>query len=113
MKATEALLRQLAAHDERCLQAVLSPDRCAVSTTLDRETWALVRLSALLAVDATTASLRWAVDVATSLGVDDEALVQVLLTSAAAGEQAHMATSAPRLALALGFDLEGEAGDGE
>jgi hypothetical protein len=41
---------------------------------LDRQTRALVQLSALLAVDAATTTLRWAAEVASSRGADDAAL---------------------------------------
>jgi alkylhydroperoxidase family enzyme len=105
------LLRRLAAGDERCLQSALSavpPSDAA----LDRPTRALVQLAALLAVDAGTASLRWAVDVASAAGVDDASLVQVLLTAAAATGTAQAVTSAPRLALALGVDVELDGWDG-
>jgi 4-carboxymuconolactone decarboxylase len=104
---TKELLRRLAAGDERSVQAVLSaaPPHGAA---LDRGTRALVQLAALLAVDAGTPSLRWAVDVASAAGVDDASLVQVLLTAAAATGAAQAVTSAPRLALALGVDVEFE-----
>jgi 4-carboxymuconolactone decarboxylase len=107
----EELLRRLAAGDERCLEAVLSvvpPSGAA----LDRPTRALVQLAALLAADAGTASLRWAVDIASAAGVDDASLVQVLLSAAAATGTAQAITSAPRLALALGVDVELEGWDG-
>jgi 4-carboxymuconolactone decarboxylase len=101
----EALLRRLAGGDERCLQAALSAVPPA-DAALDRATRALVQLAALLAADAGTASLRWAVDVAAWAGVDDASLVQVLLIAASATGTAQAATSAPRLALALGVDVE-------
>jgi len=111
VNATEQLLRRLADNDEVCLQAVLASER-PDAAVLDRETWALVRLAALLAVDAATASLRWAVDVASAKGLDDVALVQVLLTAASAVGAAQTVANAPRLALALGLDLEVAGWDG-
>lgn len=111
MSATEELLRRLAASDEVCLQAVLSPESRGPAA-LDRETRALVQLSALLAVDAATATLRWAVELAATVGADEAALVQVLLSGAPAAGTAQAVMSAPRLALALGHDLEVEGWDG-
>lgn len=102
---TEQLLRRLAASDEHSLQAVLSSVRGA-GTALDRETRALVQLSALLAVGAATVSLRWAVDVASTAGVDDARLVGVMLAVAGAVGASQTVSNAPRLALALGFDVE-------
>lgn len=111
MKTGEELLRGLAANDESCLSDVLS-GRSSDSSCLDRVTRALVRLSALLALDAGTSSLRWAVDVASAAGVDDAALVAVLLSSASAAGAAQTVSSAPRLALALGVDVEVDGWDG-
>jgi hypothetical protein len=102
---TERLLRRLAASDERSLQEVLSSIRGA-GTALDRETRALVQLSALLAVGAATVSLRWAVDVASATGVDDARLVGVMLAVAGTVGAAQTVSNAPRLALALGLDVE-------
>jgi alkylhydroperoxidase/carboxymuconolactone decarboxylase family protein YurZ len=105
MKGTEDLLRRLAASDERSLQAILEPD-CRSAPALDRDARALVQLSALLAADAVTASLRWAVDAAWAVGVDDVTLAQVLLAIAPVAGTVQTAASAPRLALALDVDLD-------
>jgi 4-carboxymuconolactone decarboxylase len=105
------LLRRLAAGDESSLRAVLSAAPPA-DAALDRATRALVQLAALLALDAGTVSLRWAVDVASAAGVDDVSLVQVLLTAASATGTAQAVASAPRLALALGVDVELDGWDG-
>ena len=93
------------------LQDVLSAEavgRCQ----LDRETRALVQLSALIADDAATASLRWAADVAATAGADDATLVKVLATTARATGSAQTAKTAPRLALALDVDIDLEGWDG-
>jgi len=63
-----------------------------------------VRLAALLALDASTESLRWAVDLASAAGADDDALAAVLIVSGLTGGSAQIATSASRLALALGIE---------
>jgi hypothetical protein len=105
MKDTEALLRRLAASDEPSLQSVLELD-CRSGQALDRGARALVQLSALLAADAVTPSLRWAVDAAGSVGVDDVTLAQVLVAIAPLTGTVQTAVSAPRLALALDFDLD-------
>jgi alkylhydroperoxidase/carboxymuconolactone decarboxylase family protein YurZ len=111
MLADRRLLRDLADQDERCMHAVLcsEPEVCG---GLDRETFALVRLSALLATDAPTDSLRWAVDEAATTGIDDAALAQVLVSTAPAAGAAQAVASAARLALALGVDVEIEGWDG-
>jgi alkylhydroperoxidase/carboxymuconolactone decarboxylase family protein YurZ len=111
VNATEELLRRLAADDDGCLHDVsLRGGRGPAA--LDRETHALVQLSALLAADAATATLRWAVEVASTRGVGEAALVQVLFTAASVTGAAQTVSSAPRLALALDIDVEVEGWDG-
>jgi hypothetical protein len=111
VNATEELLRRLAANDERFLHG-FSPRGRRCPAALDRQTHALVQLSALLAADAATATLRWAVDVASTTGVDDASVVQVLLSAASVTGAAQTVGSAPRLALALDIDVEVEGWDG-
>jgi 4-carboxymuconolactone decarboxylase len=111
MEATRELLQALSQSDDRSIREVLigsSPH----SASLDRVTLALVRLAAMLAVDASTTSVRWAVEVAGCAGVDDAALVHVLLRIAAATGAAQTVACAPRLALAVGVDVEVEGWDG-
>jgi alkylhydroperoxidase/carboxymuconolactone decarboxylase family protein YurZ len=115
--APETFLRRLAAGDEHCLRLVLSPscqaDFASESPVpgLDRRTATLVQLAALVAVDAPTASLRWTVERACALGVSDEAVVAVLVNAARATGSVQLVSSAPRLALALGFDTDVDAPD--
>ncbi len=105
MNATRELLRQLASGDEQRLRAALATDGSGTHA-LSRETQALVQLSALIALGAEPASLRWAADLAYAAGADDLTLVQVLLTSAPLAGAAQLVASAPKLALALGVDIE-------
>jgi hypothetical protein len=112
---TEAqqLLRRLAAGDERSLQLVVSPtaeaaatDRGGVAAALDRRIRVLVRLAALLAIDASIETVRWAVELAMATGASDAAMAAVLLSTAPETGGAQVAASASSLALALGFDVE-------
>lgn len=102
-------LRRLIANDESCLGTALvtTPKRAHYPIpVLDRKVRALVRLGALLAVGAQTSSLRWAVDVASAAGADVDALVGVLASISGVAGAAQVVEAAPRLALALGFDVE-------
>jgi hypothetical protein len=101
------LLRRLASHDEGLLRTVLRvmpggdlDQLCA----LDRRTRMLVRLGALLAIDATTSSLRWAVELASTSGAGDDAMAAVLVSAGGTAGSAQLVASASRLAEAL--DLE-------
>ncbi len=106
------LLRRLAAADERSLQSalrlVLAPDDDDATTmvSLDRQTMLLVRLGALLALDAPTDSLRWASELAASVGAGEDALAGVLIATGSAAGSAQLVASASRLAAALDFDTE-------
>jgi alkylhydroperoxidase/carboxymuconolactone decarboxylase family protein YurZ len=99
----ERLLCKLTLHDERSVPVTLvNPDLSG----MDPKAEALVRLGALLAVDAATVSVRVAVERAFRAGADEDEIVGVLLAIAPAIGQARTVAVAPRLALALGYDVE-------
>jgi hypothetical protein len=102
----EELLRGLAVNDDRSLRAFRRSDAGSARTR------ALVRLAALLAVDASTTSLRWAVEQAAAAGVRDEEIVGVLRTVGETVGFAGVVAAAPRLALAIGYDIEAVGWDG-
>jgi len=100
------LLLRLAAGDERSLQAILRPTpeqglQDAGARSLDRRTRLLVRLGALLALDAPTDSLRWAVDLA---GAGEDAIAAVLFATGSTAGSAQLVSSAARLAMALDYE---------
>lgn len=66
----------------------------------------LVRLAALLALGAATASLRATVQQAKEAGATDEEIVGVLIAVAPAVGQARVVSTAPKLATAIGYQLE-------
>jgi uncharacterized membrane protein len=80
--------------------------RPLIEPVLERKVRVLVRLAALLALGASTTSLRWAVEMAAASGLGDEAIIGALLAPAGAAGSAQIVESAPRLALALGFDVD-------
>ncbi|HEY2655156.1 MAG TPA: hypothetical protein VGI55_05165 [Solirubrobacteraceae bacterium] len=104
------LLRRLAANDQATLKMVLAPSSIDGSpatrslSMLDRRTRVLVHLAALLVLDASTESLRWATDLASTSGADDGALAAVLVAAGFVAGSAQLVAIAPRLALAM--DLE-------
>ena len=116
----EQLLRGLASGDERLLRSVLAVSPPATRSPLltrraglPAETRALVHVAALLAAGACTTSLRWAVELASRSGAEDEEIVEVLVTTAAIVGTARVVAAAPRLALAIGYDIEIEGWDGD
>jgi 4-carboxymuconolactone decarboxylase len=115
----EQLLRGLAAGDEALLGSVLTVPRAATwanerepSRVLSPATRALVHLAGMLAAGGSTTSLRWAVEFALRAGARDEEIVEVLSTVAAIVGSARVVSAAPRLALAIGYDVEVEGWDG-
>jgi 4-carboxymuconolactone decarboxylase len=95
----ERLLCRLSLHDERSLADPDLPE-------LDPKVQALVALGALLAADAATVSLRLMVDQAFRSGATEEEMTGVLLAVSPAIGHARTVAVAPRLALALGYDVE-------
>jgi 4-carboxymuconolactone decarboxylase len=103
------MLRRLAANDEASVRAVLacspiSGPAADSPSMLDRRTRVLVQLAALLVVDASTESLRWAADLAGTNGADDGAVAAVLVAAGFVAGSAQLVAIAPRLALALGLE---------
>jgi 4-carboxymuconolactone decarboxylase len=115
----EQLLRGLAASDEQTMRTVLAPAtartgalRTAAGGTLPSSTVTLIRLGALLATGASTTSLRWAVELALRAGAREHEIVEVLASVAMTVGSARVVAVAPRLALAIGYDIEIEDSDG-
>ena len=110
MHEAEQLLRRLTDSEDESLRKVLAlrPDadddgECAVALTPRIRT--LVRLAALVAGDASTTSLRWAVELAWSTGVVDEEIVGVLLSIGREIGLPKIVDGAPRIAAAIGYDV--------
>ena len=107
MDHVERLLRQLALNDEPSVREVLvtGNDR-ATTTRLEQKVGLLVRLSALITLGAATSSLRVTVEQAIQAGASEPEIVDVLVTVGPAVGLARVVAAAPRLALALGYDIE-------
>ena len=111
MEPAEDLLRRLAFNDEKAVGMVLTR-RLGTDTpaSLNPKIELLVRLGALLSVGAATPLLREAVDQASAAGASASELVGVLVAVGPAVGLANLVASAPKLARAIGYDLEN--GDG-
>jgi 4-carboxymuconolactone decarboxylase len=100
----ERLLCRLSLHDEPSVHSALAEPG---GSALDPKTEALVGLGALLSVNAATVSVRLIVELAERAGASEEEIVGVLLAIAPVVGHARTVAVAPRLALALGYDVEG------
>ncbi|HEY4827380.1 MAG TPA: carboxymuconolactone decarboxylase family protein [Solirubrobacteraceae bacterium] len=105
----ERLLRQLALNDEKSVGMVLAggADRAGTAVLLPKVD-VLVRLGALLALGANTSSIRSTVDRAIEAGATEAEIVAVLITVAPTVGLARVVSIAPRLAAAIGYDLEAD-----
>ena len=109
MDEVERLLRRLALNDEQSVGMVLaSGSDAAVGEALVPKVDLLVRLGALLALGAATTSLRATVERAMSAGATEAEIVGVLIAVAPAVGLARVVSTAPKLALAIGYDIEAD-----
>jgi alkylhydroperoxidase/carboxymuconolactone decarboxylase family protein YurZ len=81
-----------------------APQRLGVR--LDPRTEALVRIGALIALDAPPASFRCAVEEAQRVGARQEDLLATLMAVAGLVGTPRIVSAAPRIALAAGYDVE-------
>ena len=98
-------LRRLSLHDDALvdsLTAQITPNQSA----LDERTLALVRLAATISLDAVTASVQHAVALALAVGATKEEIVATLEAVTPVTGTSRVVASAPKIALALGYDVE-------
>jgi 4-carboxymuconolactone decarboxylase len=99
-------LRSLALSDDHFVGSVLGMSQDTVEISrLEPKTHALVRLAALLAVDAGQSSYNASVDVALASGASLDEIVGILIAVAPAVGLGRVVSAAPELGLALGYDV--------
>ena len=110
VQGSEDLLRRLTLNDEEAVRSVLQDepvvDSRAGDVALDFKTHSLVALGALLSLDAATDSCRLAVDLARAAGASEDEIVGALVAVGPVIGFARLVAVAPRLALAIGFDVD-------
>jgi 4-carboxymuconolactone decarboxylase len=99
-------LRRLAVRDDRLVSSILSDevDR-EDSAGLDSRTQALVRIAALITMNAGPPSFMNAVEAARDGGATAEEIVTTLITVMPVVGVARVVSAAPNLGLALGYDV--------
>jgi 4-carboxymuconolactone decarboxylase len=104
----QELLRRLALHDDQLIRSLMvaGPGEIGV-TGLDPKSCALVRLGVLLALDAPVASYQWGAQQAMVCGATVDEIVGMLRAVVPVVGAARVVAAAPRLALALGYDIHG------
>src|SRR5437764_9602553 len=105
----EELLRRLGANEDGALRTVLVPPGApgrgctGFDGALTTKVRMLVRLAALLALDASTSSIQWAAEQAACAGAGVDEITAVLVTIAPDVGAPRVVSCAPRLALAVGY----------
>jgi alkylhydroperoxidase/carboxymuconolactone decarboxylase family protein YurZ len=108
---TQQALAGLSAGDMTMLeQAVGMREAELASTGLDARTFALVKIAALIALDAPPASYLWQVGNALDEGASPEDVLGVLRAVAPQVGGPRIVAAAPEIMLALGLALPGEQG---
>jgi 4-carboxymuconolactone decarboxylase len=98
-------LRRLAVHDDAFVDSLTAQSKQADSG-LDERTLTLVRVAATISVDAATASVQHAVALALAAGATKEEIVATLEAVTPVAGTSRVVASAPKIALALGYDVE-------
>ena len=102
-------LRRLALHDAGYLDAVISATSGATGRTrLDARGRGLGRLATVFALDGAVSTYGWATSAALAAGVTSDEIVELLIAMAPLIGSARVVSAAPKLGLALGYDVEAD-----
>ena len=108
---TQDTLAGISAGDMTMLEAALGLREAALAATgLDARTFALVKIAALIALDAPPASYAWQVTNALADGASPEDLLGVLRAVAPQVGGPRIVAAAPELMLAMGLALPDDEG---
>ena len=99
-------LRRLSMHDDGLLEAAAVEGSSFPRSVLDEKTEALVRVAATVAVDAAPSSFQHAVSLALAAGATCDEIVACLEAVAPITGAARVVQCAPKVGLALGYDVE-------
>ena len=100
-------LRRLSLHDPGYLDAVVSSASGAgARRRLDARGRALGRLATLFALDGSVSTYGWATSAALGAGVTSDEIVELLVAVAPLIGTARVVCAAPKLGLALGYDID-------
>jgi len=106
MHDREAMLRRIALSDSRLLAVQPEPPNGTGSEALDPRWRTLVRLGALLATEPSGTALQQVVDEALALNITRDEIVSALVCLLPTVGLRQAATVAPRLGLAIGYDVD-------
>ena len=93
-------------HDDAFLDGILVEGSSFATSVIDARTAALVRVAATVAVDAALSSFQHAVALALAAGATSDEIVACLEAVTPVTGAARVVQCAPKLALALGYDVD-------
>ena len=106
MEDYQVTLRKLAVRDDRFIDGLLQTDRAnATFAGIDDRSHALIRIGALIAMNAAPAAYMDSVQAALSAGASHEEIVGTLITVLPTVGVGRVVTAAPNLGLAMGYDV--------
>jgi 4-carboxymuconolactone decarboxylase len=110
-RVTSQALAALAMGDADVLGAAADMrEHLRTGSSLDAKTFSLVKIGALVALDAGPASYVWQVKAALEAGASPEEILGVLTAVAPQTGMPRVVAAAPEIMLALGLDLPDEPG---
>lgn len=110
----DVTLRHLAIRDRSFIESVRGSDELNVAASgLTPKIHALVQIGALIALDAAVESYSPCVDAARSHGATEEEIVGALVAIVPLVGEPRVVSAAPKLGLALGYDLDAALEDGD
>jgi alkylhydroperoxidase/carboxymuconolactone decarboxylase family protein YurZ len=102
----EDVLRRLAIRDDAYVDSLLSDDRENMAASrLDPKTHALVRVAALIGIDAAPPSYMSAVELGLRHGATIDEIVGTLIAVIPVIGSGRVVSAAPKLGLAVGYDV--------
>ena len=100
-------IRRLAVHDEAFIRLLLGEENSSIASALDGKSAALARVAATISVDAAPpSSFQHAVSGALAAGATSGEIVATLEAVTPVTGSAKVVAAAPKIALALGYDVE-------
>ena len=106
MEDYQVTLRKLAVRDDRYIDALLQAEHASPTLAgIDERSHALIRIGALIALNAAPPAYMDSVNAALRAGASQEEIVGTLIAVLPTVGVARVVTAAPNLGLAMGYDV--------
>ena len=106
MQEYQVTLRKLAVRDDRYIDGLLQAESASPTLAgIDERSHALVRIGALIAINASPAAYMDSVEAALRAGASHEEIVGTLIAVLPTVGVGRVVTAAPNLGLAMGYDV--------